>query len=258
MTGLAFGEIVSGLKPLKEFRTFQPVWRNSYYEGQLEDRVWQPVGIGRARGSKRAGRRFAQAVIKAAETLERTTRAKRRSNTPGVRNGVLGDIGIGVLKALYDIVDYATGRLEPAIATIAERTGYSYSAVHRALCRLRQHGFLHWIRRSRQTENKGEAGPQVEQIPNAYALTVPEQFKELLRRLLDDAPVPADEAWRRQQLKRDFSDQLRSLATATEFARDFVHSAKFGETLSAIAAALDLSSNKERESSRKRETGGSF
>ena len=77
MTGLAFGEIVSGLKPLKEFRTFQPVWRNSYYEGQLEDRVWQPVGIGRARGSKRAGRRF----------------ARRDHGISGEGDGVAGGIG---------------------------------------------------------------------------------------------------------------------------------------------------------------------
>lgn len=258
MTGLAFGEIVSGLKPMKEFRSFQPVWRNSYYEGQLEDRLWRPVGIGRQRGTKRGGRRYAQAMLKAAETLERTTRAKRQSNTPGARNGVLGDIGLGVLRVLYDIVDYATGRLEPAIATIAERTGYSYSAVHAALCRLRQHGFLHWIRRSRPTENKGEAGPQVEQIPNAYALTIPEQYQDLMRRLLDDGPVPADEQWRRQQLKRDWEDQLKSLATATEFVRDHVFEAKFGQKLADIAAALDAQHTQERESSRTRETRGSF
>ncbi|WDF71333.1 hypothetical protein [Novosphingobium sp. KACC 22771] len=161
---LSARESANGTSP----RSGQPVWRNSYYEGQLEDRIWRPIGIGRQRGTRKGASRLAGAVLKAARALDLRTRKERKGKTPGVRNGVLGEIGIAVLETLYGLVDYATGRLEPAINTIAERTGYSYSAVHNALARLRDRGFLKWIRRSRKTENKGEAGPQVVQIPNAY------------------------------------------------------------------------------------------
>lgn len=258
MNAVSFGQVVAGLKPEKAFRSGQPVWRNSYYEGQLEDRIWRPIGVGRARGSKRGGRRYAAAVIRTAEALERRTRAERQKDKPGARNGVLGDIGVGVLKALYDIVDFATGRLEPAIATIAEHTGYCYSAVHEALCRLRKHGFLQWIRRSRPTENKGEAGPQVEQIPNAYVLVLPKEFEELVRRLVDDSPVPDEERWRRDQARQEWQAMLDQLS-ATELHRDTWSGDRLaGETLARIAALLTARDAQERESSRKRETGGSF
>ncbi|MDE1917166.1 MAG: hypothetical protein KGJ57_16165 [Sphingomonadales bacterium] len=77
------------------------------------------------------------ALLKAAKTLDIRTRKERKAKNKGVRNGVLGEIGIAVLEVLFDLVDLATGRLEPAVSTIAERAGYSYSAVHNALDRLR-------------------------------------------------------------------------------------------------------------------------
>lgn len=259
MTGLSIGQIVAGMKPAKEFRTFQPVWRNSSYEGHREQQVWRPIGIGVGRGNKRGARRYAAAVIKAAESLERRSRATRRQSQPGVRNGALGDVALGVLRALYDMVDYATGRLEPAVATIAERTGYCYSAVHKALGRLREQGFLQWIRRSRPTENKGEAGPQVEQIPNAYGLTLPKDIEASIRHLLSDGPTPDDEQWRRDQAKQDLGDMIRTLSTTSEFQAQFrAADPGLDDVLARLAAAWDANQVKERESSTKRETGGSF
>jgi hypothetical protein len=235
-------------------RSGQPVWRNSYYEGQLEDRLWRPVGLGKQRGTRRGASRLAGAVMKAAKALDRRTRIERKAKTPGLRNGALGEIGIAVLEALYSLVDYATGRLEPAIATLAERTGYSYSAVHNALGRLRAAGFLKWIRRSRPTENKGEAGPQVEQISNAYALTIPVEFQDYVERLVGDGPTPDCEQWRREQAGKDLEALIASVS-ASRFHRDFWNGDKLtGESFAAIAEALD---RQERESSRAGETGGS-
>ena len=244
-------------------RSGQPVWRNSYYEGQMEDRLWRPVGLGRQRGTVRGGKRYAGAVVKAARAFDRRTRSERKASSPGARNGVLGEVGIAVLEQLYELVNFATGRLEPAIATLAEKTGYCYSAVHDALCRLRRAGFLHWVRRSRPTENKGEAGPQVEQIPNAYVLLLPTEFERLVRGLLgewgdDEGKVPACETDRRKAQKADV-DAMIAQITASQYHSDFWSGDQLaGESMARIAAMLDARERRERESSRTRETGGSF
>lgn len=239
-------------------RTGQPVWRNSYYEGQIEDRLWRPIGIGRQRGTKRGGKRYAALVIRMAEALERRTRRARQQEKRGIRNGALGDVGLGVLKALFELVDFRTGKLEPAIATLAEMTGYCYSAVHEALVRLRQAGFLQWMRRSRPTDNEGQAGPQVEQITNAYALVLPAELDEIARRQLGDGPAPDDATWSREQATRDWKQMLDNLPL-TAFASDFTTADRLnGPTLAKIAALLDARDCRERESGRARETGGSF
>lgn len=98
-------------------RSGQPVWRNSYYEGTIEHRIWKRIG----NGTKRDGRRFTGALMAAARRVELESRAKRRETDKGCQNGKLGVIGLEVLQTMVDLVDFMKGRLEPAIATIAER-----------------------------------------------------------------------------------------------------------------------------------------
>jgi hypothetical protein len=81
--------------------------------------------------------------------------------------GALGLSGRAVLEALCDIVDDASGRLEPSIATIADKAKLGIRTVVRALRRLNDHGFLSWLRRTEAIDNDG-AGPQVQQVTNAY------------------------------------------------------------------------------------------
>jgi hypothetical protein len=63
-----------------------------------------------------------------------------------------------VLAFLYELVDFSTGRLEPAIATIA------HTIAQVVLCRTRRAlpiadtGFLQWVRRSRLIENPVPGG----------------------------------------------------------------------------------------------------
>lgn len=243
MSARSIGEIVAGHKPHKAFRSGAPVWRNSYTEGQIESRIWRPI----ADGTKRGARRRIGAILKSARELERRTRRERQRAHPGCRNGVLGQIGLDVLEALYTrFVDFRTGQLDPAIATIAETIGHSYAAVHAALRRLRAAGFLHWIRRSRPTDRKGEAGPQVEQITNAYALLVPKSIEGMIKHLLGRAPVPADARWHREQHDAEWRKMLDGLS-AQELIRDTWSGDNLaGETLARIARLLD----QQRESSR--------
>lgn len=225
-----------------------PIWRNSYEEGQLEDRIWRPI----ARGKMRAAKRLLGARLKAVRTMERKTRLARRELHRNAKNGAIGPIAVEVLEYLYGIVDFATGRLEPAVQSIADHIGRSYGAVHNALKALRRHGFLHWIRRSRAADTKGEAGPQSVQIPSAYVLLFPARLQPLVEHIMGDAPVPADEEWRREQQKASYEDMLARLSTPEFLQATWDGDDALGETLRRIAELLD----QERESTKMRDSGG--
>ncbi|MDQ2763180.1 MAG: helix-turn-helix domain-containing protein [Pseudomonadota bacterium] len=85
-----------------------------------------------------------------------------------VARAALRRIDVEILRALIVRVDFATGRLFPAIETIAADAGCHRNSVVGALRRLRLHGFIDWVRRSIATGNEGEFGPQREQTSNAY------------------------------------------------------------------------------------------
>lgn len=233
-------------------RTGEPVWRNSYYEGQVEKRLWRPWG------DVRKGKRTAGAIIQAARTFERESRWKRKGEAERTRRGLLGEVAVEVLEALWELVDFATGRLEPAIATLAERVGRSYSAVHAALKRLRAHGFLHWVRRSRPVKDPVPGGQQVEQIPNAYALLVPRELERFLARIFHPR-MPSCERWRRDQERAEWQRMLGQLTHREFVDATWDRDSLAGETVKriearirAIAGSLDRG-----ESSRCGETGGS-
>lgn len=232
----SFGDIVKGHSLTKSRRTGEPVWRNSYYVGQIEDRVFRPIAGGR----KRDAARWVGALRKAARSFELKTRAERQELEPGARNGALGQVGIAVLEYLYEIVDFATGQLDPAVRTIADAIGHSYSAVHDALKRLRQHGFLEWMRRSRPKENPEPGGPQVEQASNAYALLVPPAMRSWMQRLLGRSPVPECERARKELERAEFEAMLASLS-AREWLKAIWHGdSRQGGILAQIAAQIDI------------------
>lgn len=235
-------------------RSGQKVWRNSYTEGTIEDRVWKPIHD----GTRRGGKRWVRALLKAAKDFENRTRRERREKEPGVRNGALGDVGIAVLEYLYELVDYATGRLEPSIKRISDDIGRSYGAVHDALCRLRKEGFLHWMRRSRPIEDPEPGGQQVEQIPNAYALLIPAGMKSWMASLLKKAPTPGCEADRRKAEKEAYEAMLSGLTAEERHVATWNGDNLLGETLKRLAAALDARDVHRGESATTGETGGSF
>ena len=253
---------IAGFKPSKDQkriwnrgdspRSGEPVWRNSYTVGTFEYRdVWKSISDGTARG----GKRWTRALLKAARGYELTTRGQRRDKEPGTRNGAIGAIGIEVLEYLYDTVDYANGRLEPAIRTIADKLQRSYSAVSDALKRLRTHGFLHWIRRSEPIDHPEPGGPRVKQASNAYALLVPPAMRGWLSRLIGKPPTPACEEDRLKQRERDFTAMISGLS-ATQFMDEVWRGESLlGETLKRLAAAVDRRDSQKCESGRADETG---
>jgi hypothetical protein len=62
-----------------------------------------------AAGNKKEAWRIVQARLQAAEAYELRNQESRK------KNGPLGHVGIEVLRQLYRMVDFKTGRLEPSI-----------------------------------------------------------------------------------------------------------------------------------------------
>jgi hypothetical protein len=208
MTARSLGEILGGLSPAKRSRSFQPCRRNSYHRGEREAQLWQRIGA-----NNRDARRIVAARLKAAEHYD------RQGKLAGKRNGPLGHVALEVLRELYRLVDFKSGRLDPAIATVCDRVRRSRAAVVAALTRLKEHGFLTWVRRTEPVENKG-AGPQIRQITNAYGFALPDCAMRWVNKILGHCPAPDCEAARRQvdRLQTDAMLQMADPADVAVFA----------------------------------------
>lgn len=198
----SIGEIVGGLEPAKRSRSFQPVRRNSYYANDRRaERIWQRLG-----SNNRDARRLIAARLKAAEYYN------ERNKQAGDREGPIGEIGVRLLRELYRIVDYKTGRLEPAIDTLCQRISRARATVVKYLARLKAHGFLDWVRRSETVDNPG-AGPQVRQITNAYGFGLPKVAAAWVAKILGNGPAPDCEIARREADKAEVDAMLSTAST---------------------------------------------
>jgi hypothetical protein len=155
--------------------TDRRVRRNSYDVDDRRAKVFTRI----ADGTRAGGLGFIDDIVKLAEEYDLTHR-KRGERGPLMASGVR------VLKIMLEkFLDFRTGQLDPAVKGIATVTGYTYKTVHAALKRLAAHGFLDWVRRSQRTANAGGAGPQREQVSNAYHFTFAEMPKAVLQRWRD-------------------------------------------------------------------------
>lgn len=199
VTARSLGEILGGLDQAKGQRSLQPVRRNSYYANDPRaTAVWQPIGR-----NKQEARIIVGVRLRAAETYDRQHKQK------GKKNGPLGYTGLAVLRELYRLVDYRTGRLEPSMNTIHERTGLSKETVSKALERLEGHEFLVRVRRAEPIEN-AHRGPQIRQITNAYGLRLPKCVAEQVDRQLSKGPIPDCELSRQAALQDEVEAMLSS------------------------------------------------
>jgi hypothetical protein len=178
-------------------RTHAPVRRNSRLKNKCEAVFWKPIKQQDARQIVLAAKRYELGM-----------------KQPGNRNGPLGNIALEVLEYLINIVDFKTGRLEPAISKIMEKIVRSRGAVCRALDALRTHGFIDWLRRYEPTGNEGDAGPQVQQVSNAYRLTLPARAKAFLGKYGTSAPLPDDATQTRKEREQAYQAHMDSLTPA--------------------------------------------
>lgn len=215
-------------------RTGQQVHRYTRTQRGDEGRFWRPFA-----------RKDVAGFMAAAEKYDRLRRLAHRRDRNRRENGAIGHVGLEVLRELLRLIDYRTGRLDPAIATIATRIGRSIAAVAEALKRLREHGFLDWLRRYVPTGNAGLRGPQVKQTSNAYRLMLPIQVARGMT-----APPPPDDSHRRQMA----ADEGRAMITALplhEQPGEMIDDPKLAGLLARLGRAI---MDKERDSANRYES----
>lgn len=179
-------------------RTGQPVRRNSHNAGGAEAALW--------RAHNMFPKSEHNARMRALEEFERETKLSGR------RNGAIGGIGLEVYRYLLRLRGKKNGRLDPTIRWIADAISRSRSAVAAALARLKEHGFIDWIRRCQPIENAEPDEQQTEQIANAYVLQMPasasERVRRMLRRPTDFVRAVAEKLARQRKLETSTVDEI--------------------------------------------------
>jgi hypothetical protein len=198
--------------------------------GILEHRIWKPFGA-----TKKEAWRFVDAVIGAAKKYDHD------SKMPGDRMGRIGPSGIKVLEVLFGIVDIMKGRIEPSIATIAERAKLARGTVVRALARLKEAGFLWWVRRKVELDTDGP-GPRIHQATNAYWIKLRGRALGLVKLWLakHKPPVPDDIAAERAA-DREATEDMLARTTAEDVARFRAGDSPLGDALASLGRSLDNS-----------------
>ncbi|MBN9145352.1 MULTISPECIES: helix-turn-helix domain-containing protein [unclassified Novosphingobium] len=164
MSGYAIGDLVGWqVKALeKGGRISDRVRRESYDENDRRARIFRPICGGRTADALRWRDKLLQVA------REYNTLHKRK----GEREGPLGSNGLWVLEILLSLVDFTSGRCDPALDTICAKAKLARATVVRAIDALQDHGFLQKVRRTRKTGMAPTEGPQRQQISNAYAFAV--------------------------------------------------------------------------------------
>lgn len=225
------GAVLAGA-PAERERT--PVRRQSRAAGKCESVFW-----------RRTNRQEVRQIVLAARRYELSCRE------PGSRNGPLGGVAIEVLELFSNLVDFRTGRLEPAIETLMRMLRRSRDAIVRALKALRSHGFLDWLRRYVPTGNEGR-GPQVKQTSNAYRLSLPARAKQFLGRF-GATPPPSDDHVQAETERQAETEAHRASLPLDELALFDVGDNPLGQALARLARSM-----KQRESARQTESPSGF
>jgi hypothetical protein len=193
---LPLGGLVAGLTGTA--RAAWPVWRDS----TRKEVKFQPLP------KKKAVRLYHEA-----RKFERQTRA---AMPQGYQDGVLGRNGLKVLETLiFDFLNFASGRLDPAIETIAKAAGISVSSAKRGLVKLKESGVVNWLRRCAEDWKDGRF--VLKQETNAYAILPASQWRGYTPE--PEAPPPQSGTWGDHPPLPDAFDQIVQDGAATHAAR---------------------------------------
>src|SRR5690349_17017999 len=128
-------------------RTFMPVSYQGLLSGllALTEQTYAPHPVWSGSTSKPI--QFTPLPKKAAMRLWQYAREfDRQTKEKGRHGGAIGHTGLQVLQVmLFDFLNFTTGRLDPSLAAIADKTNLCPRAVHSALERLAEVGVIGWI-----------------------------------------------------------------------------------------------------------------
>src|SRR3569623_3187672 len=113
-------------------RTYQPVRRNSRHAGERELRSWKQENVFPADERRERGKALRE--------------YDRQHKLPGKMMGPIGRGGVELYDELLGMREFRSGRLDPALETIARRLRVAKQTVVAALARLKSHGFIDWFR----------------------------------------------------------------------------------------------------------------
>jgi hypothetical protein len=154
-------------------RTEQPCWRRSYDVDDPRAQVSRPIGDGTEAGALA----FIDSFIL---TMKQWARLTKKRGKPHELSHNMVEIAETLLRRC---TSFKTGECRPCLGTIMKLTGFARPTVVRALAKLRQLGFLDWVRRTVKTGNRPGEGPTVLQTSNAYFFDVTKLPMEALRGL---------------------------------------------------------------------------
>lgn len=208
-----------GVAGRNTFHDCQPVRRHSRLIGQCEAVLW-----------RRTDRQEVRRIVLAARKYDLAGRQ------PGRANGPLGHVAIEILELMGHVVDYRSGRLDPAITYLMRKLRRSRDAVVRALAALRMHGFLDWLRRFERVEREGP-GPRVRQVSNAYKMRLPACAERLLP--ATDKSVGGDDAFSQHLEERQQEvAAMKAVLGLEELAVIEVDDGPLGRALAQMARSL--------------------
>lgn len=212
MTALSFGDIAGAFTDRKNPDRKRTPRRNSFDIDDQRAKVFQPV---------RHGWDWIGAVLQAFDELLHDQRVSRYREGDRLQDG-----DRRILLSFLKLIDFKTGQLDPSYQELADRAGCHRATAIEACKRFAKWLGLRWVRRTVVAETVGLAGPQREQISNAFFFdlsSAPRRvwatFKAALRRKvikrrgkapeeLQTAPKRADDA--------ALMSSLNSLGTALD------------------------------------------
>ena len=154
MTALSFGDIAGAFADRKNPDRQRTPRRNSYDIEDRRSQVFKPI---------RDGWDWVGSVMQAFDELlhhQRTTKYKGSDR--------LQDGDRRILWSFLKCIDFKTGQLDPSYQEIADRAGCHRATAVEACKRFGKWLGLKWVRRTVKAETAGQAGPQREQISNAF------------------------------------------------------------------------------------------
>lgn len=155
------------------------VRRGSYDVADRRAKVFRPIGDGTAAGALS----WIDCLLKVVGEWDDAERQKGGKRPLGLHAMRVLEVLLGRRGTVQP--EFRSGRLEPAIDTIARVARLSRTTVIKALARLRGLKILDWVRRTETTDNDGRFGPQRRQVSNAYFFTPDRLPARVMQRLRD-------------------------------------------------------------------------